>query len=92
MAQASNRPLAQALADLLQAGDRDVLASVAWADLTYAEVAQALQLPVGTVRSRLNRARRKVRAAIRGHVADDPTNGPTHRLVSTTIDQESHHE
>ncbi|MFG1670399.1 RNA polymerase sigma factor [Streptomyces sp. Y7] len=56
-------PLADALASL-SAGDRHVLLLVAWADLTYQEVAEALDLPVGTVRSRLNRARRKVRAAL----------------------------
>ena len=47
--------LVTALADLSD-GDRDVLLLVAHAGLTYAEVAQALDLPVGTVRSRLNRA------------------------------------
>jgi RNA polymerase sigma factor (sigma-70 family) len=62
-AQAMNRDLASALA-ALSAGDRDVLLPVAWAELSYAEVALALQLPVGTVRSRLNRARRKVRDAL----------------------------
>ena len=41
LARASNQQLAQALAEL-SAGDRDVLLLVAWADLTYAEVAQAL--------------------------------------------------
>ncbi len=59
-AQGLGRELAAALADLT-AGDRDVLLLVAWADLTYAEVAEALDLPVGTVRSRLHRARGKVR-------------------------------
>ncbi|MFJ5778405.1 RNA polymerase sigma factor [Streptomyces sp. NPDC093094] len=56
-------PLAGALA-ALSAGDRHVLLLVAWADLTYPEVAEALGIPVGTVRSRLNRARRKVRSAL----------------------------
>ena len=70
-----------------------MLLLVAWADLTYAEVAQALRLPVGTVRSRLNRARRKVREAMPGHVADDPHEPPdTTDSLSTSIDQESHHE
>ena len=92
VAQASNRPLAQALADL-SAGDRDVLLLVAWADLTYAEVAHALRLPVGTVRSRLNRARRKVREALPGLVADDPDEPPvTHISSSTQTNQESRHE
>lgn len=62
-AQSANAPLAGALAGL-SAGDRHVLLLVAWADLTYQEVAEALGIPVGTVRSRLNRARRKVRTAL----------------------------
>ncbi|MFE9024166.1 RNA polymerase sigma factor [Streptomyces sp. NPDC007808] len=60
---AAQGPLAAALA-ALSTGDRHVLLLVAWADLTYQEVAEALGLPVGTVRSRLNRARRKVRTAL----------------------------
>ncbi|MER6158131.1 RNA polymerase sigma factor [Streptomyces sp. NPDC001868] len=60
---AAQGPLAGALA-ALPAGDRHVLLLVAWADLGYQEVAQALDIPVGTVRSRLNRARRKVRTAL----------------------------
>lgn len=62
-AQAVHAPLAGAPAGL-SAGDRHVLLLVAWADLTYTEVAEALGIPVGTVRSRLNRARRKVRSAL----------------------------
>ncbi|WP_439082417.1 RNA polymerase sigma factor [Streptomyces sp. WL006] len=56
-------PLAGALA-ALSPGDRHVLLLVAWADLGYQEVAEALRIPLGTVRSRLNRARRKVRASL----------------------------
>lgn len=68
-AQAAQGSLAGALADL-SAGDRHVLLLVAWADLSYQEVAEALSIPVGTVRSRLNRARKKVRFALGGA---DPT-------------------
>ncbi|MDX3241650.1 RNA polymerase sigma factor [Streptomyces sp. ME18-1-4] len=68
-AHAAQGPLAGALAGLSR-GDRDVLLLVAWADLGYQEVAEALSIPVGTVRSRLNRARRKVRHALGGV---DPT-------------------
>ncbi|MFD6416650.1 RNA polymerase sigma factor [Streptomyces sp. NPDC060194] len=60
-------PLAGALA-ALSARDRHVLLLVAWADLSYQEVAEALGIPLGTVRSRLNRARRTVRRAL----GDDP--------------------
>jgi RNA polymerase sigma-70 factor (ECF subfamily) len=51
--------------------DRDVLLLFAWAELSYAEIAAALDIPVGTVRSRLNRAREKVRSALSD--ATEPT-------------------
>jgi RNA polymerase sigma factor (sigma-70 family) len=41
--------------------EQEVLALYAWADLTYGEIAEALQVPVGTVRSRLARARKRLR-------------------------------
>ncbi|MFF9490486.1 RNA polymerase sigma factor [Streptomyces sp. NPDC014676] len=68
-AEAAARPLAGALARL-SAGDRHVLLLFAWADLGYQEIAEALDIPVGTVRSRLHRARRKLRTAT--GVADGP--------------------
>jgi RNA polymerase sigma-70 factor (ECF subfamily) len=62
-ASASRPALAEALAGL-SAGDRDVLLLIAWGDFSYEEVARALKIPIGTVRSRLNRARRRSRAAL----------------------------
>jgi RNA polymerase sigma-70 factor (ECF subfamily) len=62
-AQQLRKPLAQALAQLPDR-DRDVLLLVSLADLSYDEVAAALGIPAGTVGSRLNRARRKVRIAL----------------------------
>jgi RNA polymerase sigma factor (sigma-70 family) len=59
------RPLAAALADLRH-GDRDVLLLVAIAELSHQETALALDIPYGTVGSRLNRARRKLRKALGG--------------------------
>jgi RNA polymerase sigma-70 factor (ECF subfamily) len=59
-AQADGAALALALARL-RPGERDVLLLYAWADLTYAEIGYALGLPIGTVRSRLSRARGRVR-------------------------------
>jgi RNA polymerase sigma-70 factor (ECF subfamily) len=47
----------------LPAIDRDTLLLFAWADLSYEEIAVAMAVPIGTVRSRLNRARRVLRKA-----------------------------
>jgi RNA polymerase sigma factor (sigma-70 family) len=58
------RPLLAGALAKLATGERDVLLLIAWADLSYEETATALGIPTGTVRSRLNRARRKVRAAL----------------------------
>ena len=57
-AAAARGRLLDALAEL-PAGDRDVVVLIAWEELTYEEVAIALDIPVGTVRSRLNRARQR---------------------------------
>lgn len=62
--------LADALGSL-SPEERDVLLLFAWADLGYAEIAAALELPVGTVRSRLHRARAHVRAALEREEALD---------------------
>ncbi|MEJ7567706.1 MAG: RNA polymerase sigma factor [Gaiellaceae bacterium] len=55
--------VAQALTDL-DPGDREVLLLFAWANLGYEEIGCALVLPLGTVKSRLNRARGQVRASL----------------------------
>lgn len=49
--------------DALPSRDRETLLLHAWGDLTYEEIAVALNVPVGTVRSRLNRVRRRLGAA-----------------------------
>ncbi|MER5514747.1 RNA polymerase sigma factor [Streptomyces sp. NPDC002763] len=63
------RELAAALGGL-SARHRDVVLLVAWADLDYEEAAEALGVPVGTIRSRLHRARGRLREALGG---TDPT-------------------
>jgi RNA polymerase sigma-70 factor (ECF subfamily) len=69
-AQALRAPLAGALAGLKRP-DRDVLLLFAWGQLGYEEIAAVLDVPVGTVRSRLHRARRLTRAAL-GPLDDSP--------------------
>ncbi|MGH2462432.1 MAG: RNA polymerase sigma factor [Candidatus Limnocylindria bacterium] len=59
-AQGAATLIGHALARLPEA-DRSVLLLIAWADLTYEEVAVALDVPIGTVRSRLHRARSRLR-------------------------------
>lgn len=55
--------LARALVGLTPE-ERDVLLLFAWGDLAYEEIAEALDLPIGTVKSRLSRARTHVRVAL----------------------------
>ena len=62
-AQANHRRVARAVAKL-PVRQREVLLLVAVAELEYAEVAAALDIPIGTVRSALHRARTRLRAAL----------------------------
>lgn len=59
-ARAQKAVIAAALAQLRPA-EREVLLMHAWAELSDAEIAGALSLPLGTVKSRLNRAREHMR-------------------------------
>ena len=52
--------LQRALADL-RPRDREILLLHAWAELSDGEIAAALSLPVGTVKSRLHRTRERLR-------------------------------
>ena len=62
-ASGESRRLAAALAKL-PAGHRDALLLLAWGDLSYEQAAVALGVPIGTVRSRLSRARGRLREAL----------------------------
>jgi RNA polymerase sigma-70 factor (ECF subfamily) len=54
------RQVASAVGEL-PAEERDALLLYVWEELSYEEIATALDVPVGTVRSRLNRARVSLR-------------------------------
>lgn len=43
----------------------DPLLLFAWAELSYEEIAEALELPIGTVKSRLSRSRKRIREQLR---------------------------
>jgi RNA polymerase sigma-70 factor (ECF subfamily) len=62
-ARSASREVAAALTRL-SAELRDTLLLAAWSDLSYEEIAAALGVPVGTVRSRLSRARSKLRKTL----------------------------
>jgi RNA polymerase sigma factor (sigma-70 family) len=70
-AQAAVRSMAGALADM-PATQRDLLLLHVWAGMDYPELAAALDLPAGTVRSGLHRAKARLRDALPAHYA------PTH--------------
>lgn len=54
----------------LPEGELDVLLLIAWEDLTYQKASETLGVPVGTVRSRLHRARSAIRDALQ--LSPDP--------------------
>ena len=59
-ANAAKARLAAAVARL-PAGQRDALLLLVWADLSYDQIARATGVPMGTVQSRISRARRRLR-------------------------------
>lgn len=68
--------LARSLADL-PAEEADVLRLLVWAELDQREIADALAIPLGTVKSRLSRARRRLQDALGlDPTADRPTSRP----------------
>jgi RNA polymerase sigma-70 factor (ECF subfamily) len=77
VAESHGPALARALSTISRK-DRDALLLYAWAALSYEDVALATGVPVGTVRSRIHRARRRLRAELPATVValDDPTPVP----------------
>lgn len=71
---AQRQPVLDVLASL-PADEREVLLLVAWEDLTPTQAATALNIPAGTARSRLHRARTLLRAGLQA---------PPHMLLPTS--------
>jgi RNA polymerase sigma-70 factor (ECF subfamily) len=59
-------PRIRAALDQLMEADRETFLLVAQAELSHAEAAEALAIPVGTVRSRMNRVRTQLRELLQG--------------------------
>ncbi len=81
LAMTSAMRLAQALASI-SPKERDVLCLYAWADLSYDEIAVALGIPVGTVRSRLARARQRIREPLGADLSGRPGLTPSTRRAA----------
>jgi RNA polymerase sigma factor (sigma-70 family) len=92
-AQHDTRTLSASLA-ALAARDRDVLLLFAVADLSYGEISVALGIPLGTVRSRLNRCRRQLRSALTPTPVPVPVPVPVAVAVAVaaTVREEPCHE
>lgn len=67
----------------MPAGDRDCLLLYAWAEFSYDQIAESLGIPVGTVRSRLNRARRKLRTESLDATDEEGEHGRAHLAPDT---------
>ncbi|WP_190024008.1 RNA polymerase sigma factor [Streptomyces hiroshimensis] len=61
MADAEQLAAAERALGKLRRSEREVVTLCVWSGLSYAEAAEALGVPVGTVRSRLSRARERLR-------------------------------
>lgn len=69
--------LREALAEL-PTGVQDAFVLVCWQDLTYAQAAAALHVPVGTIRSRVHRARKHLQRLHDSTRTARPTEGTDH--------------
>ncbi|MFI0448933.1 RNA polymerase sigma factor [Actinomadura sp. 6N118] len=66
--------LAKALARL-SAQDRSAVLLLAWGELSYAEIAATLDLPLGTVKAKIHRVRAKLRQALPQEKLEEKNDG-----------------
>lgn len=77
-----------ALVERLPRRDQDVLALCAWSGLSYQDAAEALGIPVGTVRSRLARARARLASLAGNSGAVSDTDGRKLHRASRKVEEE----
>jgi len=68
--------------------DQEVLALCAWSELSYQEAAEVLDVPIGTVRSRLARARARLAEQTGNHESATDTDGMKLDRASRTAQEE----
>ncbi|MFG3552680.1 RNA polymerase sigma factor [Streptomyces sp. NPDC047725] len=85
LADAEQLRAAHAALARLRRRDREVFTLVVWAGLDYAAAAEALGIPVGTVRSRLSRARTRLR-----ELSGATTRPTAPRRAARALPQENH--
>lgn len=64
----------------LSEGEKEVVMLILWSGLSYDEAATALRIPLGTVQSRLSRARSKLQIAL-----DETTDDTTHPVLKESL-------
>lgn len=75
-----------ALVEQLPERDQEVLELCAWSELTYQEAAAVLEIPVGTVRSRLARARARLAELTDEAERAEQAEGPGNRRAAEDTD------
>ncbi len=78
--QAERDGMVQKALDALQPEHRAVVVMKDLDGLRYEEIAAILDIPIGTVRSRLHRARCELRERLRAFVEDEPISVPSHPI------------
>ncbi|MGH9210661.1 MAG: RNA polymerase sigma factor [Acidimicrobiales bacterium] len=77
-----------ALVERLPRRDQEVLALCAWSELTYREAATVLDIPVGTVRSRLARARARLAELVGNPRSRTDTDGVKLNRASRKVEED----
>jgi RNA polymerase sigma-70 factor (ECF subfamily) len=72
----SNRELLQGAIDGLPVFSREIILLCDVEEMSYQEIAETLSIPIGTVMSRLSRARKMLRDRLRPELLERPASAP----------------